>query len=230
MPQKLLLLHGALGSREQFKPLLPLLSDRASVFSINLEGHGPSPTVNRPFRIQYFAENILHWMDRYQHRQIDIFGYSMGGYVALYLALHHPERVGKIFTLGTKYFWNRENAQAEIQNLQPDTLLAKVPAFADILKWRHSPNDWKEVVTKTAELIQYLSAHPEVNTLELARIQNRIRIGVGDIDRMVSIEESDRLRHKLPNAELMVLPNTPHPIDKVAIPKLSFYIKEFFEH
>ena len=68
---------------------------------------------------------------------IDIFGYSMGGYVALWLARFYPDRVGKIFTLGTKLKWNDEEAEKEIKMLNPEKVELKVPAFAQQLAERH---------------------------------------------------------------------------------------------
>ena len=43
----------------------------------------------------------------------DIFGYSMGGYVALHAARRHPERIGSIMTLGTKFAWDTPTAEKE---------------------------------------------------------------------------------------------------------------------
>lgn len=226
--KKILLLHGALGGRDQFTALSDKLADSFSVFSLNLEGHGGVEQSEREFKIQYFAEGVIEWMDKYNHKKLDIFGYSMGGYVALYLALHYPDRVGGIFTLGTKFFWNQEIAEKEAAMMNPDGMEAKVPAFAAILKKRHtSPNNWKEVVLKTGDLLQALGKKQEINSLEAKRIQHRVRIGVGDKDNLVDISEAKKLYELLPNAELMVLPSTPHPIEKVNIPRLATYIREF---
>jgi len=226
--KKILLLHGALGSRDQFSELSRLLSDTFGVFSLNLEGHGTIKQVDRPFRMEYFAQGVIEWMDKFGHKKIDIFGYSMGGYVALYMALHHPERVGDIFTLGTKFYWNREISAKEAGRLNPDMLGEKVPAFTEVLRKRHGfPNDWKLVLKKTAELIEDLAHHPGVDSLEVKRIQNRVRIGVGENDDMVSIEESRKLSAQLPRGEFMVLPATPHPLEKVHARRLAAYIKEF---
>lgn len=226
--KKVLLLHGALGGRDQFTSLTEKLSDSFSVFSLNLEGHGGVKQSDREFRIQYFAEGVIEWMDRYGHRKLDIFGYSMGGYVALYLALHFPDRVGSIFILGTKFFWNPEIAAREARLMNPEAMEAKVPAFATILKKRHvAPNNWKQVVTKTGELLVALGNKQEINSLEVKRIQNRVRIGVGDKDNLVDVSEAKKLFELLPNGEFMVLPATPHPFEKVDVGRLAIYIREF---
>ena len=48
-------------------------------------------------------------------------GHSMGGYVALKLALKRPELVDRIITLGTKFNWTPEVAAKEVKMLNPDT-------------------------------------------------------------------------------------------------------------
>ncbi|MBK9228864.1 MAG: alpha/beta fold hydrolase [Ignavibacteria bacterium] len=50
----------------------------------------------------------------------NIFGYSMGGYAALYAAKKYPGVIGKIFTLGTKFEWNEESSASEVKLLSPN--------------------------------------------------------------------------------------------------------------
>src|SRR5699024_2238656 len=103
---------------------------------------------DRPFRMEYFAENVLEYLDKNSIRPINIFGYSMGGYVALLLAKHHPERIQKIATLGTVLQWNKNVAERECRFLNPDKIEEKVPHFAEALAKKH-PGGWKQVINKT---------------------------------------------------------------------------------
>src|SRR5258706_12817767 len=109
----LLLLHGALGAADQFRELSKLLEQYYAVHTFDFEGHGRAPFRNRPFRIEHFAENIVEYLDNHDLQDADMFGYSMGGYAALYLALIQPDRIKSIATLGTKYHWNPETAKKE---------------------------------------------------------------------------------------------------------------------
>src|SRR5258706_16149806 len=109
----LLLLHGALGSKEQFDPLLPFLSEHVPVHSLSFTGHGSVPLADEPFSIELFCNEVLKWMDQEKIDCIDIFGYSMGGYVGLVLARRHPSRVNRVMTLATKFQWDEATAQRE---------------------------------------------------------------------------------------------------------------------
>src|SRR5262245_22601363 len=104
--KQLLLLHGALGTSSQFDELKKLLQQDFEIVALDFEGHGNSPMKDRPFRIQHFAENVLEFLDERRIDSIHIFGYSMGGHVALTLASTHPRKVKSVFTIATKFQWD----------------------------------------------------------------------------------------------------------------------------
>src|SRR5688572_15290055 len=115
----LLLLHGAIGAASQFEKLTQLLQPDFEVFSLNFSGHGGKEIPEPGFNMPLFANDVLTFMEEKQLDKVDIFGYSMGGYVALYLALHYPEKVNRIMTLGTKFDWSPEIAAHETRMLNP---------------------------------------------------------------------------------------------------------------
>lgn len=229
MPQpSLLLLHGALGTAAQFEPLLPFLTDHFILHRLDFEGHGEQPPVDRPFRIEHFAENVTAWLDAHGIEQTDIFGYSMGGYVAAYLAKIAPQRVRRVMTLGTKYLWTRESATTELGMLDPDTIEMKVPRFARALEAQHTGAGWREVLARTREMIQSLGEHNLLDESALAKIEHPVRVAVGDRDNTVGVEESRSVFRALPSGQLAVLPNTSHPLEKAPTDLLAKAIIDFF--
>ena len=102
MKPSLLLLHGALGSKQQFDPILKGLEASFEVHTMNFDGHGRHAS-SREFSMQFFAENVMDYLKKHSIETIHLFGYSMGGYVALQLALIEPLKVKSIITLGTKF-------------------------------------------------------------------------------------------------------------------------------
>ena len=82
------LLHGALGSAAQLAPLKDILPPSLTPHIVEFEGHGDSEPSDRPFRTQHFAENVLAYMSSTEVERAVLFGYSMGGYVALWLAMN----------------------------------------------------------------------------------------------------------------------------------------------
>lgn len=222
----LLLLHGALGDKSQLGPLAGSLKDDFKVHTLNFAGHGGA-TMPLSFTIDGFANDVLTYMDQNEITSAHLFGYSMGGYVALHLAKNHPERVGKIFTLGTKLQWSPEIAQRETRMLDADKIGEKVPAFAAQLANRHKPNDWKEVLKKTAQMMITLG-DSVLDPAFYESIDADVRLAVGDRDTMTSLEETAAAFGKIPGASLLVLPQTPHPIEKVDVSRLKYELIGFF--
>ncbi|MBK6838777.1 MAG: alpha/beta fold hydrolase [Bacteroidetes bacterium] len=72
-------------------------------------GHGKTPDVDRNWSIQEFSEQLLSFCKKH-NTPLLVFGYSMGGYIALHLALRHPEQFKGIITFGTKLDWSPEVA------------------------------------------------------------------------------------------------------------------------
>ena len=58
----------------------------------------------------------------------------MGGYVALYLSLHHPNQVKSIFTLATKFDWSEAATSREVKMLNPEKMEAKISDFVQTLQ------------------------------------------------------------------------------------------------
>lgn len=222
----ILLLHGAIGAKDQLIPLSEKLKDRFTVHAINFSGHGGEAMPDK-FSIELFAKDVLNYLEKNKIEKINIFGYSMGGYVALYLAKHHPEKIGKIFTLATKFLWTPEIAQKEIRMLNADKIAEKIPAFAKILEQRHKPSDWKELLKKTADMMVALGDKNALTLSDLETIQHEAIIGIGDNDSMVTMDETKDVVKALQNGKLLIFEETEHPIEKVNINSLASQVKDF---
>lgn len=228
--RELVLLHGALGSSVQLEELAVALDSPFRVHLLDFEGHGNALPQERPFRIEHFAENVIELLERERIGPAHLFGYSMGGYVALHLASAHPERVRRIATLGTRFEWDPATAARVAARLDPDTIRARVPNFAEALATRHAAQEggWEGVVFGTASCLKALGDKPLLAAEVLAGISHPVRVIVGDADDTVTIEESERAARALPNGELVVLPNTPHPLERVDLALLVPALREFF--
>lgn len=223
MKQKLILLHGALGSIEQLKALKGKLAESFDVHSLNFEGHGGLESTN-PFSMDLFAQNVTNYLKANAIESASFFGYSMGGYVALNMALKMPEKVNKIYTLGTKFKWDQASAEVEVKRLNPEKVEEKVPRFAEYLNELHSPQDWKEVMRKTAKMMLGMADGARLFDADFEQIKQPVIIGLGSLDQMVSYEESAHVVQLLSNAKLVKLEGVEHPIDKIARDSLVNYI------
>lgn len=226
MKADLLLLHGALSSKLQFNSLLPLLESKYTVHTLNFSGHGGEPIPLSGYTFDTFANDILTYLDKHNLKAIHLFGYSMGGYAALYFATLHPQCVKSIVTLNTKFNWDPLSTAKETALLNAEKMMEKVPAFANNLMMQHGMNLWKQVLKSTEDMMNKLVEHVQLTDDALNKITTPVTICVGDRDQTASIRENLSVYEKLPNAGFCVLPNTGHPFEKVDLNLLSSLIQK----
>ncbi|NGP44238.1 2-succinyl-6-hydroxy-2,4-cyclohexadiene-1-carboxylate synthase [Bacillaceae bacterium SIJ1] len=94
----LLLLHGFTASIETWEPFIPLWSQQHRVISVDLPGHGktPSPAEEGRFKMQEVVHDLCLLLDHLNIEKTSILGYSMGGRVAISFAVHASERVERL--------------------------------------------------------------------------------------------------------------------------------------
>ena len=223
----IILLHGAIGSKEQLQPLADKLKDNFIVHTLSFSGHGGEGMIEE-FNIKNFAANVIAYLSKNNIEKINVFGYSMGGYVALYLAKHYPEKIIKVFSFAAKFHWTPEISRQEVKMMDAAKIEEKIPSFAKTLQQRHYPNDWKIVLQKISEMLTRVGAQTPLTENEFETIDQPILLGIGDKDATVTLEETIYIYHKLKYASLVVFLDTPHPIEKISMERLSNEIIKFF--
>ena len=223
----IILLHGALGSKDQFSALIKLLEQNFQVHILNFSGHGGLPIPVDGFSMSLFENDVLKYMEAHVIDSAFIFGYSMGGYVGLSLAANHPAKVKALFTLATKLDWNPESASKESAMLNPEIIQQKVPDFAKQLQERHQPADWKNLLSATSDFMMQLG-NAALDMEVYKSIQCPVRLSVGDRDKMVSINETMNVYKAIPKGSLLVLPQTPHPFELTDQSRIASELKLFF--
>ena len=224
----IIILHGAIGASDQLNPLAESLSAKGfSVHQFSFSGHGKMAFQER-FSIEQFAVELYQFILEHNLEQPNIFGYSMGGYVALYLESQKPNLMGKMATLATKFDWTPEGAIKEAAMLNPETIQQKVPNFAEALQIRHGEN-WVELLNKTAEMMKALGDAPLLNEEVLNTIESPVLLGLGDKDSMVNLDETRNVYAALPKANMYMLPNTKHPIEGVNVELLAAILEGYFK-
>jgi pimeloyl-ACP methyl ester carboxylesterase len=216
----LVLLHGALSNIDtDFGKLLPELAKQRQVIAVEQQAHGHTADIDRPLTYAQMADDTAELLRQLKIERADFFGYSMGGGIALQLAMHHPELVGKlVWAGGTNYSPDglypviREGAK----ELKPE-FLAGSPwqkAYASIAP---DPTNWSALVFKVRDLdvhfVGWKSA--EVQAIQAPAL---LIIGDSDIVRPEHVVEMFRLLgggvpgdvNGLSSSQLAVLPGTTH--------------------
>ena len=97
-PTPLIMLHGLFGSGTNFRSVAKRLATRRNVHCPDLRNHGNAPW-DAEHTYPALAADVLAWMDRMGLKRADLLGHSMGGKVAMALALEAPARVRRLIVV-----------------------------------------------------------------------------------------------------------------------------------
>jgi pimeloyl-ACP methyl ester carboxylesterase len=149
----LVVLHGAYMSTESMKPLTAPLAEKRQVIAVDLQAHGRTADLDRPITYEQMADDVAALMEAIGIGEADVFGYSMGGGVALQLAIRHPERVRRLASAAAGY--KTEAMYPElvqmIAGMTPETF-AGSPWEAEYKKVAPNPDDFPKLVEKLIAL------------------------------------------------------------------------------
>lgn len=95
----LVLVHGGFGVADVFDGLADQLAQRRRVLSVELQGHGRTPDIDRPFTFEAFGDDLAALVPELGLEQVDLLGYSLGAGACLRAAIQHPERVRRLVLL-----------------------------------------------------------------------------------------------------------------------------------
>lgn len=216
--QPLLILHGAFMSTGDMAPLVSGLAATRQVIAVDFQAHGRTADIDRPFAYEAFADDIAALIEHLGFDAVEVFGYSMGGGVALYLAVRHPHLIRKLVIASVSsttdgvhpIYWEM------IEMLTPE-VFEGTPWKAAYEQIAPDPDNFSTLVQKMKALDLTPYAVPDNDVRSIAA---PMMIIVGDSD-LTTPEHAVHLFRLagggvfgdlagLPNARLAVLPGTGH--------------------
>ena len=214
----LLLLHGGLFNIDlQFGAVLPALAENRQVIAIDFQGHGRTNDIDRPLATDSLAADVIGLLDHLGLAQVDIFGFSVGGAVALELAVEHPERVRRVVLSSITFHpdGSRPENAAAVGAMTVD-MIAGTPMHADYLAKSPNPDKLQDLLDKLGAFM----AGPGWTEDEIRGIAAPTLITVGDCD-MVRLDHAVRFLQLrggdvngdfvgVPASHLAVFPGTTH--------------------
>ena len=108
----LLLLHGGLFDIDlQFGELLPSVAATRQVIAADFQGHGRTNDIDRPLTCADLASDVVGLLQHLDVPRADVFGFSVGGGVALHLAIRHPELLRKAIVSSVSFHPNGDRPE-----------------------------------------------------------------------------------------------------------------------
>ncbi len=224
----LILLHGGMVDiASSFTAMRPAFTKNRKTIAVEFQAHGHTGDIkDRPFSMEQWSDDLFKLLKHLHVDSADIFGWSMGGAVALQLAVEHPEMVRKIAVSGTAF---SDDGQIAGQKEMMGTLTPNM--FPQEWKDEYArknpdPNGFPNVLAKVKQFAA--AGWKGITKEQLKSFSTPVLIILGDAD-IVRPEHAVEAAKLLPSAKLAILPMTDHfaPVSRVEwiVPML----KEYFD-
>jgi pimeloyl-ACP methyl ester carboxylesterase len=214
----LLLLHGAYMTVDTLGPILPALADFRQVIAPELQGHGHTADVDRPITYEQMADDVAALLAQLDVAGADVVGYSLGGAVALQLAIRHPGVVRRLVVASASYRLDGMPAVAleMFPSITPE-MFAGSPMEEAYLRHAPNPGDFPVLVEKLKRLDTTDFAWPDDDIRGIAA-PTLVIVGDSDGVRLQHAVEMFELLgggvmgdlQGMPVSQLAVLPATSH--------------------
>jgi pimeloyl-ACP methyl ester carboxylesterase len=198
------LLHGGFSNSDTWGFEVPLLSKTHMVIIADSRGHGRSSMSGRPLSYDLMASDVLQLMDYLKIRKAAVVGWSDGGILGLILAIHHPERISKLFTFGANY--NTSGYKTEVSDTSL-SLRYMAQAEADYRRLSPTPDGFGTLRNALGKLY---SNEPNLDPEDIKTIKAPTVIAFGQYEQFIKREHFEMLAKLIPNARLVMLPNVSH--------------------
>lgn len=208
----LVVLHGALGSTGlETDRLVRFWERRFRVLAVDLRGHGASSPLASPPTWAECVDDVARVTAALAVDRFRLFGFSMGGGVALAAASYLGERVERLAVHGVNVRWTAEEVEAMVGPMRD--VAASFPFWATRLQETHGerwPALAEQVVAFTARLPAEYMTLASLNAITASTL-----VSHGDADRFFALDHPLALRREIPDARLWVIPGLDHPIQGV---------------
>ncbi|SET58125.1 alpha/beta fold hydrolase [Stigmatella erecta] len=154
----LVLLHGGLGSTSMFGDNLKALAQHYKVIAVDLQGHGRTADIDRPLSVELMADDVAALIQHLKLGRADVFGYSLGGGVALQVGLRHPELVNKLVIVSAAFrsnaYYPEILAQQGQINEEAAEMMKQTPMYQGYVAIAPRPQDFPKLLKKIGEAMK----------------------------------------------------------------------------
>jgi esterase len=242
--EPLVILHGLFGSSDNWNSVSRSLAGGFRVLAMDLPNHGRSPQT-QDMSYKAMAEAVAETMDHYGLEDVFLLGHSMGGKVAMQLALAAPERVRKLLPadIAPKRYaprhrvildaMKRVNEENAASRQEADRLLAESipqkPIRAFLLKNLTREDDgrvtWRINLPVIDAQYESISGWPEPDGVYRGPA---LFLGGANSDYLSPEEDAELVRRWFPQAELELLEGTGHWLHAEQPERFTERVQRFF--
>jgi pimeloyl-ACP methyl ester carboxylesterase len=212
----LLFLHAA-GGAGTWLPFHGLLARRFEVIAPDHPGFGGSDDMPEVEAIDDLVYHYLDVLDRLGLERVNVVGGSVGGWIAAELAVHSPQRIGRLALLGAPGLRVPGHMATDVFLMTPDQLVATLYKHPEpVLQAMPAEPDVDLILSVQRDMaaVARYGWAPYLNDPKLERRLHRIAAQTlvlwADDDRVVPIEHGRRYAERIPDATLRVIEDCGH--------------------
>lgn len=200
----ILMIHGGLGYADIWANQVADLAKDHTVIVADSRGHGRSTRNTEPYGYDLMSSDYLALLDYLKVQKVDLVGWSDGGIIGLDIAIHHPERLDKLFA---------QAANTKVEGVKSDVMENKTfAAYIDrsgevYKKISPTPNEYDAFVKQISDM---WASQPNWPDSDLQSIKVPTAIVLGDHDEAVDRTHTEYIAKTVPGAKLIILKDVSH--------------------
>jgi pimeloyl-ACP methyl ester carboxylesterase len=244
----IVLVHGFLSSTISFRQLLPGLTKEYKVIALDLPGFGQSEkSKSFIYKLSNLGQLIIDFLDKLNIQNAILIGHSMGGQICMHAAKKAPDRIDKLILLGCCSYVKRASRSLIACSYLPmftwgmRSWIQKKDIKQNLLSVLHDSklvtqemiDGYSKPISEAAfinSLIRLLRHREgDMSSEELREINQPVLMIWGKEDKVIPVKTGYRLKHDLPNAELIVYEKCGHLMMEEKPKEITTEIIRFIE-
>jgi pimeloyl-ACP methyl ester carboxylesterase len=198
-----ILLHGGLANADYWGELVPALASHYRVIVMDSRGHGRSSRDAQPYGYDLMASDVLALMDFLKINKAALVGWSDGAIIGLDIAIHHPERLSKLFAFAA----NSDPSGVKDVNQSPVFTAFIARAKTEYEKLSPTPTEYDAFL---AQIIKMWETQPHWTADDLAGIKVPTWIVDADHDEAIKRDNTLFMADHIPDSGLLIEPQVSH--------------------
>ncbi|MGH9169710.1 MAG: alpha/beta fold hydrolase [Acidimicrobiales bacterium] len=152
----LIVIHGGFGLIIMMSELIDTLASSRRIIAVELQGHGHTGDIDRPFTYEAFADDIAGLIKHLELGKVDLLGHSLGAYVALRTAIERPNLVDKVAVVSVPFrrdgWYPEVRAAFDHMGSASFSHLQQSPLYEGYCEVAPDPDAFPVLMDKTGEL------------------------------------------------------------------------------
>ncbi|ROR97908.1 pimeloyl-ACP methyl ester carboxylesterase [Sinobacterium caligoides] len=225
--QALVLLHGGIGSIEDFEPLIPLLSKKFLLIKIDSRGHGRSTLGKGKLTYQRLEQDVLAVLQHLNIKETAVLGFSDGGVVGYRLMASTSVCITQLITIGANFQLKEDSAVHDVlSTVTAQSWREKFPDTYRLYSQLNPQPNFDRLVTEAVAMwLDTSSTGYPTGTIDST--DGNVLVIRGDNDFLLPISSALELTSRLNNASFANTPFAGHEAHKERPETVFNFIREF---